>query len=171
MTNSNGPIEFSYQVANHLYAGEYPGHWEKEKIIKKIENFHLFGITDFIDLTMDSHLIPYENYLSPEMTRYSFPIPDQSVPDSFELMDKIIEKIDSLRSAEHKVYIHCWGGIGRTGLTVACWLGRNNHFQGTKALDQLKKLWRSCPKSEFVKFSPENELQRQFVIKYLKYHS
>lgn len=167
MTDSNGPIEFSYQVAKNLYAGEYPGHWEEEKTIKKIEQFRLFGINDFIDLTMDSHLIPYEKYISSEMTRYSFPIPDQSIPASFDFMDRIIDRIESSRSRERKVYIHCWGGIGRTGLTVACWLGKNYHLKGEKALDLLKDLWRTCPKSEIVSFSPENEIQRQFVIQYL----
>lgn len=171
MRNSQGPIEFSYQVAGNLYAGEYPGHWEEETAMKKVEKFRLFGITDFIDLTMDSHLLPYEKYLSQEMSRYSFPIQDRSVPVSFDLMDRIIEKIENLRSADHKVYVHCWGGIGRTGLTVGCWLGRQYHLNGTDALDRLKELWLTCPKSEFVSFSPENDIQRLFVIRYLNHHS
>ncbi|MDO5581200.1 MAG: dual specificity protein phosphatase family protein [Planctomycetia bacterium] len=166
--SSTGPIEFSYYIAENLYAGEYPGDWDEEITKMKIADFHRFGITDFIDLTKDPHLLPYEPYILDGMVRHSFPIQDRSTPEDFQLPGEIFKKVESLRSSGRKVYIHCWGGIGRTGLVVACWLGQFYHLNGKDALDRLKDLWRTCPKSKYAACSPENELQRQYVVKYLQ---
>ncbi|WP_374108489.1 hypothetical protein [Nostoc sp. XA010] len=30
--------------------------------------------------------------------------------------------IDRALNGQEKVYVHCWGGIGRTGIVVGCYL-------------------------------------------------
>ena len=35
--------------------------------------------------------------------------------------------------------MHCWGGVGRTGTTVGCWLVRHGR-SGTEALAELRRV-------------------------------
>lgn len=163
----NVPIFNSYSVESGLWAGEYPGHFDPKEARKKIDAFREFGITDFIDLTSDSFLRPYEEFLPESMRRHTFPITDQSVPDGFGLMDEIIGLIDTLLRENRKVYIHCWGGVGRTGTVVACWLGHHFRTDGEAALRLLRQKWETCPKSKRIPYSPENALQSRYVIDYL----
>ena len=40
-----------------------------------------------------------------------------------------------------RVYVHCWGGLGRTGVVIGCWLVRHGHASGKnveKVLDGLR---------------------------------
>ncbi|GHT77790.1 hypothetical protein FACS189464_0100 [Bacteroidia bacterium] len=109
---------------NRLYAGEYPRYIDDAASFGKIQAFTAFGITDFIDLTgKQDRLAPYKQMLPEGVGYYNFPILDNHAPESLAYMDAIIAKIDELIGKERKVYVHCWGGVGRTGTVVACWLG------------------------------------------------
>ena len=61
-----------------------------------------------------------------------------------------------------KVYIHCWGGIGRTGTIVGCWLSRHG-YKGDNALSKLKELWQTCGKF-YTSDSPETKEQENYII-------
>ena len=54
-TYNDKPIKQSYQAAERLYAGEYPGDKDQEKAKDKLLAFLAFGITHFVDLTVDSN--------------------------------------------------------------------------------------------------------------------
>lgn len=161
------PIPESYCAAENLYAGEYPGSLRENEAKAKIQSFVSFGVTDFIDLTEVDLLIPYAPFLLEGMTRHSYPLPDHGVPDSFEWMDRLLDRIDELLEGGRKVYVHGRGGGGRTGLAIACWLGRKNRFTGKEALLLLNDLWLACSKSRRLPNSPENEEQRAYVVDYL----
>ena len=60
------------------------------------------------------------------------------------------------------MYVHCWGGVGRTGTIIGCWLSRH-HKPGQAALDRLTELWQSNPKSGWKPRSPENAEQERYV--------
>ena len=73
--------------------------------------------------------------------------------------DHLIELI-----AEEKqrggVYIHCWGGVGRTGTVVGCLLaGQGLDYQGI--LDRLKVLRANTTKS--TRPCPETEAQLEVI--------
>jgi protein-tyrosine phosphatase len=53
-----------------------------------------------------------------DVRHMSFPIPDLGVIDD-DAYDAITTAIE-LGLARGGVYIHCWGGIGRTGTVVGC---------------------------------------------------
>ena len=38
---------------------------------------------------------------------------------------KILDRIDAALGEGQKVYVHCWGGSGRTGTIVGCWIRRH----------------------------------------------
>ncbi|MDO5554025.1 MAG: protein-tyrosine phosphatase family protein [Planctomycetia bacterium] len=166
MKNStSGPIKNSYVVAEGFYAGEYPGSRSEVEMKRKILSFQKANVTDFIDLTCPGELNPYALFLPPEARRHAFPIIDQSVPKSVEYMAEILNTVEALLADNRVIYVHCWGGIGRTGTVVACWLAWTLGLDGDHALRELARRWTACPKSAWSD-SPENETQRNFVRRY-----
>ena len=73
----------------------------------------------------------------------------------------ILDVIDTARANEQPVYVHCWGGKGRTGTVVGCYLVRHGLALGEDALKEIKHLRRHDPKAD--ESSPENESQCNFV--------
>jgi hypothetical protein len=88
------------------------------------------------------------------------PIVDVSVPSVLE-MGEILEAIDAIIGAGGIVYVHCWGGRGRTGTVVGCHLARHGIATGQGALDRLVEFTRHW-KREWGP-TPETEEQRGFV--------
>ena len=149
-------------VSGKLLAGEYPGDKDKNSSISKINALTGAGISAFIDLTgKDDDLLPYSDLLETALYQ-RFPIRDVSTPDSPEDTVAILNAIDHHISQERIVYLHCWGGIGRTGMIVGCWLARHG-YAGQAALDRLREFWRQCPKSTYRK-SPETREQEEYIL-------
>ena len=163
------PTYNSYAVNDWLYAGEYPGDKDVRKAQEKLDEFIAFGITHFIDLTEEGELCPYAQLLpSDSVCHRRFPIIDQSVPDSIEEVRKLIDEIKQIHdeNPEAKVYIHCWGGVGRTGTIVGCFLASELKADYETTIRELKRLWSDCPKSE-RRISPENNMQFDFIRRYV----
>jgi hypothetical protein len=72
--------------------------------------------------------------------------------------------------AEIITYVHCWGGVGLTGLAVACWLQEHGQTPD-EALTDLAKKWRSCAKSNRLPNSPETAEQVRWVKEWPLYRS
>ncbi len=157
------PIENCYWVVPGMFlAGEYPRDMDEESSRMKINALIHSGITVFIDLTdKNDNLLPY-SYLLETATHLRFPIRDVSIPDSTDVTIAILDTIDHHIGQGGMVYLHCWGGIGRTGMIVGCWLARHG-FQGEAALARLHELWKQCPKSIYRK-SPETKEQEQYIM-------
>jgi protein-tyrosine phosphatase len=60
------------------------------------------------------------------------------------------------------VYVHCWGGVGRTGAIICCWLARHG-YDGAAAVEKLRELWKACPKSR-LRSSPETFEQERYIL-------
>jgi len=119
------------------------------------------GIRAFIDLTEEGELAPYAPLLT-QATHQRFSIPDVSVPTSREATIATLDAIDAAIADGQCVYLHCWGGRGRTGTIVGCWLVRHGRT-GEEALTHLQELWSHNPKSVNGP-SPESYEQRQYVM-------
>src|SRR5215208_5602017 len=140
---SSRPISESYWVEPYRFlAGEYPGAPTDERARQRIDALIEAGFDTFIDLTQPNEMLPYERILQDETKLYHvetsyqrFPIGDFGLP-SPERMNSILDSIDKSLQTGRKVYLHCWGGIGRTGTTVGCYLVRKG-MKGEEALDQL----------------------------------
>ena len=169
MTQLHRPLPESYWVLpDHLLAGEYPGELEEERTRKRIDALIEAGFDRFIDLTNSNETRPYSNILQEEAKIYEvetvhlrFPIGDFGLPTPLQ-MNSILATIEHNLHAGHKIYLHCWGGIGRTGTTVGCYLVRLGKT-GEEALDQLSIWWRSVPKSRYHQHSPETWEQMEFI--------
>jgi polymorphic toxin system DSP-PTPase phosphatase-like protein len=169
MTDIDRPIPESYWVVpGYLLAGEYPGELDEEITRKRIDALIEAGFDLFIDLTKSNETWPYLNILLDEVKIYEveathlrFPIGDFGLPTS-QQMNSILDTIDQNLLEGRKIYLHCWGGIGRTGTTVGCYLVRKGKT-GEEALDQLSAWWRGVPKSRYHLHSPETLEQMEFI--------
>ena len=153
----NRPLYQSYYLGvKNIYAGEYPGDKNSEKAEHKLEQMIHFGVRHFIDLTEESELTPYAHLLPQNCTYTRFPIRDVNVPESIDGVVKLIDKIEELSGRnDGSVYIHCWGGVGRTGTIVACYLAErmkepafDNVMKNLRSLfsDMPKSAYKQCPK-------------------------
>ena len=153
-------------VPGKLLAGEYPGARDSAEACRHLKRFLDAGVRHFIDLTEAGELEPYAGFLTGESgvkTSYErIPIRDVSVPEKPETMVTIIAAINRAIAEDGMTYVHCWGGVGRTGLAVACWLQESGRTS-EQALKELAEKWRSCAKSMRKPNSPETDEQVAWV--------
>lgn len=162
--NPQRPLHQSFHVDWNIYAGEYPGDKYGKKAEEKIEQMTNFGVRHYIDLTEEGELRPYSQLLPKGTTYTRFPIRDCDVPSSIDDVEKLIRHIQKLsKRNDGYVYIHCWGGVGRTGTIVACYFAENNSFE--KAMQLLRKQFSEMPKSSH-RTTPDTNEQINFVKKY-----
>lgn len=167
---SERPIPESYWVEpGRFLAGEYPGHYESEITRRRLDDFLTRGFDTFIDLTKPNEMPPYLSVLKKQARLFSldarhqrFPIGDFGLPSQAG-MAATLDAIDGALADGRQVYVHCWGGIGRTGTTVGCYLVRHG-LDGEQALRQLAEWWRQVPKSLIHPRSPETDAQMNFVL-------
>ena len=159
------PTFHSYTVLQgRFHAGEYPGAPDEDDARAKVQAIVEAGVQAFIDLTQDGELAPYAHLLPPGIHHERHPIRDVSVPASDAVTQGALDAIERHLAAGRQVYLHCWGGIGRTGVIVGCWLATQHGLSGQEALDQLAQRWACCPKSRRRPESPETDEQRDYVI-------
>ncbi len=163
------PISESYWVKENLFlAGAYPGDYNPENARRRIGAFLESGIRVFIDLTHPDELRPYAPILEEEARLYGYAVEHRrfSVQDhgvaSVEAMLSILDTIDAALANGSPVYVHCWAGIGRTGITVGCYLVRHG-MSGEDALKQVNALYKTRPNSFILPRSPETAAQADFV--------
>ncbi len=113
-------------------------------------------------------MVPYEAMLSEEAENSSikttyqrFPIRDNNVPSDEDHLAEILLAIDRRIREGGAVYLHCWGGVGRTGLVVACWLQEHGRAPDD-ALAELSAKWSTVAKNYRNK-SPETPDQVSWV--------
>jgi ADP-ribosylglycohydrolase len=153
----------AWRVDDDLLAGEFPA--AKDDPARSDEKLHVLidaGIRTFIDLTdadtTDDHLEAYGPRLAKaaearrlDLRRINLPIPDRGVIDD-QGYDQILATIDEHR-ARGGVYVHCWGGVGRTGTVIGCVLAAAGHDHAsirsrlTELRTGTRKAHRRCPES------------------------
>ena len=162
------PFADSYWVVpGRFLAGEYPGTREMDgKALAKLRGLLRAGITCWLDLTEAGELTPYRELLLGEAARQGitvehrrYPIRDLSVTSPAQ-MSATLDALDACMTAARGVYLHCWGGIGRTGTVVGCYLVRHG-MSGEAALAEIERLRRAVPDAH--RPSPEMEEQVKMV--------
>ncbi|MCE7989873.1 MAG: hypothetical protein DYG89_52670 [Caldilinea sp. CFX5] len=168
------PYPNSYWVQpGRLLAGEYPGAFMPTMARRKLRLLLDAGVTFFLDLTHPADgLEPYTDLLQAEAKAFPTPvtyrrmaIPDRDIPTATQMVETL-NVIDEALAAGQVVYIHCWGGIGRTGTVVGCYLARHCDKptgRGDAALAQLAELWQTVEKRDRHPRSPETSAQVHMV--------
>ena len=153
----------SYFIENKALFGSFPDQTQ----VSELEHN---GVRIFIDLT-----VPGESKTSPYTTKYqyiNYPIEDHKIPTDWisfsELVITITNLIKKLEDDE-KIYIHCKGGHGRSGIVVACILcyyygispnealQKTTHFHSRRP--EMQDKWRRIG-------SPQGKRQKDFVHRF-----
>jgi hypothetical protein len=172
---SDKPIPGSYWVLPERFlAGEYPAlRFDEAQTRQRFSAFLDAGFDTFIDLTNADERISYDPILGEEAGRFGsnvrhwrFPFPDFHAPAQ-TAMTAALDAIDTALAEGHKVYLHCVGGIGRTGTTVGCWLVRHG-MKPAEALAALRKLYAGSAQSAFAPDSPEADDQIEFILNWVE---
>jgi hypothetical protein len=155
-------------IAGKLLAGEYPCSLYEEEARVKISNLLGLGIDWFLDLIRAGELVPYEPRLKElaaaggQVYQYTrSEIIDFGIP-TVKQMRSILDGIDRAVLENHRVYLHCWGGVGRTGAVVGCFLVRHG-LNGMEALAKLERLRQVIP-AHLRRPSPESPDQYAIVL-------
>jgi hypothetical protein len=137
-----------------------------------VEDLESQGVRCFIDLTGDN-----EEKTTPYTTKYryiKYPITDTKIPEDWKSFAQLVITIsDIIRNlAENdKVYVHCRGGHGRSGILVACVLCELHNIMPALALIQtadyhshrqeMREKWRRLG-------SPQGKRQKDFVHRFFR---
>ena len=177
-------IKNSYWVIpGEIMAGPFPGSSEDFNAKLRVRSLFDTGIRAFINLQEEGEMVARdakynENYWDffrlflknsgeeeiegGAIRRFS--IPDKNVP-SVELMKKILDEIDMLHAKKIPIYIHCWGGIGRTATVVGCWMMRHGIATRSTVLDEIFTLRQIGVDPAYLGLrSPETDEQERFVL-------
>ena len=105
----------SYFIKNRALFGSFP----TQDSVLELEDH---GVRYFVDLTD----ITKEQKISAYITKYTYinySIDDHSIPNDILSFSTFVLKISNIikkLNQDERVYIHCRGGHGRSGLVVAC---------------------------------------------------
>ncbi len=171
--NTVPPVDWTYWVVEgKLLAGPYPGSGDSEQHRNKIQALLDAGVTSFVTLMEETEsnwsgktFVSYDR-VARELTDVSldfqrFAIPDGGIPEP-RLMASVLDAMDEAILRGRVVYVHCWGGVGRTGTVIGCWMLRHGLATPDDVLTKLAQL-RNQDKMRGNRESPETDEQRMFV--------
>lgn len=155
----------SYFIKDKALFGSFP----TQEAVEELENE---GIRYFVDLTHHD-----ESKITPYQTKYqyiSYPIPDHRVPHNWKIFSIFIVYLSRIISnllEGEKLYLHCKGGHGRSGIVVACLYAYIYGLKPEKALEYtslshskrrvMREKWRTVG-------SPQTLSQKNFVFKFFE---
>ena len=141
----------AFWVAPHLLAGPYPGALDSREHDERLQALLGLGVTNVVTLMEADETnhsgVPFRPYAATLQAAgvdvQRFAIRDVSTP-SVDTVIAVLDAIDAALAAGGTVYVHCWGGRGRTGVIVGCWLVRHGLAAPADAVGALCRLRAAC---------------------------
>jgi protein tyrosine phosphatase (PTP) superfamily phosphohydrolase (DUF442 family) len=170
------PFKRTYWVIpGKLLAGCYPGSEDPIVEERNLKGLIQAGIRHVISLmepeeynSPDDPFPPYVDHMEAiaekmgtTVTFDQISIKDFTVPTERQMI-RILNQIDMCIKYDKPVYAHCWGGKGRTGTVVGCYLIRHGIATGNNVIEMIKELRKNT--EDFSEPSPETREQIKMVI-------
>ena len=174
------PFDRSYWVVQgRLLAGYYPGSEDGCEADMKLKGLLDHGIRRVINLMEPDEInwerrpfAPYEarmrsiaGDMGADVAFERIPIRDGRTPTRAAMI-QALDLIDESTRNNRPVYIHCWGGRGRTGTVVGCYLARHGHASGLKVLEVIRNLRKDT--TDYSLPSPETAAQIDMVLSWVE---
>ena len=167
-------------VRDRLLAGAYPGNADPAKHRARLEALWGAGIRTFVSL-MEEHetnnagvaFAAYAGTVAEIAARAGarggeqraeclrFAIEDVSITTP-AVMAAALDAIDRSLDAGRGVYVHCFGGIGRTGMVIGAWMIRRGLATPDDVMAKLAHL-RRADEERASRQSPETAAQIAFM--------
>ena len=155
----------SYFIKNKALFGSYPSQETMEDLI-------LIGVNTFVDLTCEDENL--EEYSAPDIIKIKYPIKDRYIPSDIKSFSEFIislsKKIKEV-PFNNKIYIHCKGGHGRSGVVVAClicYMFLKTPFESLQYTNECHNK-RKVMRDKWRKIgAPQTNLQKRFVHQLFK---
>lgn len=155
-------------IPGKFLAGEYPCSHRDVEARGTLNALLDEGIRSFLDLTESADGLRAYRTIIMQLAvdrgldiRYrQMSIRDLDIP-TVDHMRSILEHIERELANGYPVYVHCWGGIGRTGTVVGCWLCEKGGHSADEALARIAELRAETPDVDIP--SPQTRQQRDFV--------
>ncbi len=166
------PAYFCYRIGEaRIWGAEYPGDSIESLAKEKLAHAIRFGITHFIDLTQEGELPPYQHLLPKDgsVSYLRFPIRDAHAPKSIDDVLALTKYIDDvLRNPQNAIYLHCWGGVGRTATIAGCWYAMHYGTSYYTTISRLLVMWNQCLKSN-QQAIPDHWKQKDFIRRFVNF--
>jgi ADP-ribosyl-[dinitrogen reductase] hydrolase len=175
----DAPLSRSYWAnPGAVIGGAYPGHIDYAEAGKRASSLLDAGVEVIVNLMEPGEtnsegqpFAPYQPHvdaaaeaLGKTVALHPLPIPDLSIPELAQMV-KIQASLDQALASDLRVYVHCWGGRGRTGTVVGIHLIRHCLAEPddfVREIAWLRRLDAGGGKS------PETNEQIAFVRKYVE---
>jgi hypothetical protein len=142
------PTAESYWVAARLLAGKHPG-TKPHRMEENVAALLGAGVRTFLDLTAAGELLPYAHLLPANVSHQRIALLDRICP----YVEQVQEALSVIERTTERgmAYVHCYGGCGRTGVIVGCYLVEQG-IEGDEALTRVHELTRRlgsvpCPET------------------------
>eukprot|EP01102_Stenamoeba_stenopodia_P018593 TRINITY_DN6842_c0_g1_i1.p1 TRINITY_DN6842_c0_g1~~TRINITY_DN6842_c0_g1_i1.p1 ORF type:complete len:333 (-),score=46.96 TRINITY_DN6842_c0_g1_i1:179-1177(-) len=160
-----GPTDTSNWVIKHrVMAGAYPGSRDHThpKYVKSL--IKQCNITTFVCLQQPHELRRFKSYdaiakaINEHTQCVNFPIVDGNIASDSEVLSFVVDDLSCRLERGEVLYIHCYGGHGRTGTVVALLLSYLYNLTANEAL-KLTQLYHTCRRHKGHNSSPEMQAQ------------
>lgn len=153
------PFPQSYWLsADKLIFGHYPSSPIPEDRERKLQGLLDCGIKTIINLTLETELNvdgnPLDDYAQ-WMASHAHRVicirqgfVNETAPD-IETMTKILHEIEMSLLHDCPVYVHCYGGHGRSGTVAACHLISTERLSPGLAIERVLALREPLPKNHY----------------------
>ena len=159
-------------LPGRFLAGEYPGQVDPQRQVARLTALLEAGVRQGLDLTDPAESLPPYAPSMREIARTRgvelgierIAIADFGVPAP-ATMRHILDTLAAALGRRDTVYLHCHGGIGRTGTVVGCLLVEAG-YTPMQALGLIEHKWQVMAKRARAPVSPETDAQRAYIARW-----
>ena len=137
-------------VPGKLLAGPFPGSLDPAEAenrlraladcgVRAVANLMKADEVNFVGEPFKPYHDDLRQFAGEEVEWAQFPVIDMEIPTDAEMITTL-NAIDAWMDRGLTVYVHCWGGLGRTGTVVGCWLARHGIASGKKTFQHIRAL-------------------------------